>query len=169
MNDGNGAGRPLGGDVRVEPITDVEYLRSLLTKRWGDTLLMGGRTYPCEQVNAYRAVDAAGTTLGYVTWQVLRSTVFVFTLDSFVKGGGIGGKLLDAVSASAREAGAKAIRVMTTNDNTPALHYFQKRGFQMVAFFPGAVDIYRMVAPGLPVTGFDGIPMHDAIELEKSL
>jgi ribosomal protein S18 acetylase RimI-like enzyme len=156
-------------DYRIEPITDVAYLRSLLMQRWGDMLLMGGRTYPCDQVNAFRAVSASGETLGYITWQILRSTVFVFTIDSFVKGGGIGGALLDMVATTAREAGARAIRVMTTNDNTPALHYFQKRGFQMVAFFPGAVDIYRMVAPALPKTGFDDIPMRDAIELEKSL
>lgn len=153
----------------IEPITDVEYLRSLLLKRWGDTLLMGGRAWPCEQMKAFRAIDAGGALLGYVTWNILRTTALVFTLDSYVEGRGVGAALLDAVGDAARELGARAIRVMTTNDNAPAMVYYQKLGYQMVAFFPGAVDIYRTVATRLPTHGYLGLPVRDAIELEKQL
>lgn len=155
--------------IRIEAISDTTYLRSLLVRRWGDTLLMGGRSWPCEQIRAFRAMDEAGELAGYVTWNILRSTALVFTLDSYRPGQGIGSALLDAVANAARAEGAKAIRVMTTNDNTPAMRYYQKLGYQMVAFFPGAVDVYRIVATGLPVTGVDGLPVRDAIELEKPL
>jgi ribosomal protein S18 acetylase RimI-like enzyme len=155
--------------IRIEPITDTEYLRALLMKRWGDTLLMGGRAWPCEQVRAFRAVDPDGELLGFVSWNILRATAMVFTLDSHKPGRGIGVRLLDAVAEAARREGAKAIRVMTTNDNTPALFYYQKLGFQLVGFFPAAVDIYRAVAPHLPTIGHGGLPIRDTLELEKAL
>ena len=157
------------GSISIEPIVDIEYLRSLLNEHWGDTLLMGGRAWPCDQIKAFGAFDPDRELLGYATWNILRTTALVFTLDSFVQGRKIGSLLLDAIGDAARDLGAKAIRVMTTNDNAPALVYYQKLGYQMVAFFPGAVDIYRTVATKLPTTGYMGLPVRDAIELEKQL
>lgn len=156
-------------DYRIENVDDIEEIRTLVIARWGDTMLMGGRAWSCEQVRALKAVGENGEVLGYIVWNILRTTALVFTQESYQSGRGIGTRLLDAVADIARDLGAKSIRVMTTNDNAPALIYYQKHGFQMVAFFPGAVDIYRIVATRLPTVGYMGLPVRDAIELEKQL
>ncbi len=59
--------------------------------------------------------------------------------------------------------------LITTNDNTPALRFYQRRGFRLVALRPGAIDAARRLKPGIPAVGLDGIPLRDEIELEQAL
>ncbi|MCC7346378.1 MAG: hypothetical protein IT538_03170 [Variibacter sp.] len=58
------------------------------------------------------------------------------------------------------------MRALLTNDNWPAFRFYQKRGFRIVAVHPGVVDMMRQMKPSIPVTGIEGIPMRDEIELE---
>jgi ribosomal protein S18 acetylase RimI-like enzyme len=153
----------------IEPMMDTEALRTLLRRRWGETLMMFGRSWKLGDYDAYVARDAGGTIVGLVTTVVQRSTRLALTLDSFSDQPGVGRLLLDFVMTLGRDEGARSLRVLTTNDNTPALRYFQKRGFKIVAFYPGAIAVYRQVAPTLPEIGVDGIPVRDAIELEIDL
>lgn len=155
--------------VVIEPMTDLEALRALLRRRWGETLMMFGRSWKLGDYDAYVARDAKGAILGLVTTVLQKSTRLALTLDNFSEQPGVGRMLLDFVMAMGREEGARSLRVLTTNDNTPALRYFQKRGFKIVAFYPGAIAVYRSVAETLPEIGVDGIPVRDAIELEIDL
>mgnify|MGYP000247532767 CR=1 FL=1 len=60
--------------------------------------------------------------------------------------------------------------VVTTNDNTDALRFYQRCGFRLRALRPGAVDQARStVKPESPATGAHGIPMRDELELELRL
>jgi hypothetical protein len=58
---------------------------------------------------------------------------------------------------------------ITTNDNFPALRFYQKRGFRIVAVHPGAVERSRVMKPSIPLWGIDSIPIRDEIELEIPL
>lgn len=156
-------------EIVIEQMLDLDELRALLRQRWGETLMMFGRSWKLGDYDAYVARDAAGTIVRLVTTVVQKSTRLALTLDNFSEQPGIGRLLLDFVMTMGREEGARSLRVLTTNDNTPALRYFQKRGFRIVAFYPGAIAVYRQVAPTLPEIGVDGIPVRDAIELEIDL
>ena len=153
----------------IEPMTNLEELRTLLRRRWGETLMMFGRSWKLGDYDAYVARDAAGDIVGLVTTAAQKSTRLTLTLDNFSDRPGVGRLLLDFVTALGRKEGARCLRILTTNDNTPALRYFQKLGFKIVAFYPGAIAVYRQVAPTLPTIGVDGIPVRDAIELEIDL
>ena len=59
--------------------------------------------------------------------------------------------------------------LITTNDNMHALRYYQKRGSELVAVHRGAVNESRKIKPSIPLTGMDGIPLRDEIELEMNL
>ena len=50
-----------------------------------------------------------------------------------------------------------------------ALRFYQKRGFRLVALYPGALAESRKLKPEIPITGIDGIPLLDEIELELML
>ena len=50
-----------------------------------------------------------------------------------------------------------------------ALKFYQKRGFQLVAVYPSALDESRKIKPEIPLFGYDGIPLRDEIELEMKL
>ena len=75
--------------------------------------------------------------------------------------------LIEAVAATARAAGARRLRVMTTNDNLRALRLYQRTGFRLEALRPGAVDAARERKPSIPLTGEDGIPVRDELDLVR--
>jgi len=155
-------------EIVVGPLEDLAEVGTQLRKRWGESLLMHGRVW---MLGEYKAIAAkrGGMLLGMVTYAFDKGTLLVLTLDNFSGEKGIGSRLLEAVSERGRAEGATLIRVMTTNDNTPTLRYYQLLGFQLVAFYPGAITNYRVFVPSLPERGVDGIPVRDVLELEKAL
>lgn len=155
--------------ISCKALSDADILNALLRRRWGETLMMFGRCWKPGEYQAIGAFDSQGDVVGLLTYALHKSTMLVFTLDNFTDRPGIGSALLARISDIGRSEGARALRVMTTNDNTPALRYFQVRGFRMAALYPGAIAVYRLVTPTLPEIGVDGIPVRDAIELEMDL
>ena len=69
----------------------------------------------------------------------------------------------------AKSLGCSRITLITTNDNLPALRFYQKRGFDMVRLYRNAVEHSRKIKPEIPLTGMDGIPLKHEIELEMTL
>jgi hypothetical protein len=49
------------------------------------------------------------------------------------------------------------------------LHFYQRRGFRIVAVHPGAAAAARRLKPTIPELGEHGIPIRDEIELELTL
>jgi len=90
-------------------------------------------------------------------------------MNSLVEGKGIGSALVDAVKSIAVASKCKRLWLITTNDNTKALRFWQKRGFRLAAIYPGAVEKSRKLKPEIPLIGDDGIPIRDEIELEMIL
>jgi len=83
---------------------------------------------------------------------------------------GDGTALVEAVAEMARAAGARALRVTTTNDNVDALRFYQRRGFALAELRAGAVDRSReQLKPEIPRVGEYGIPLRDEVELERRL
>jgi hypothetical protein len=58
--------------------------------------------------------------------------------------------------------------VVTTNDNTDALRFYQQRGFTLAGLRPGAVtDSRTRLKPEIPPVGEHGIPLRDEVLLER--
>jgi ribosomal protein S18 acetylase RimI-like enzyme len=90
----------------------------------------------------------------------------ILTLDCIRDNTGAGTALIDAVKDVARSHEAKRLWLITTNDNTRAFRFYQRRGFVVREVRPGAVDRERdEIKPEIPVVGNDGIPIRDEIEL----
>jgi ribosomal protein S18 acetylase RimI-like enzyme len=73
------------------------------------------------------------------------------------------------VRAKARESGCRRLWLVTTNDNTPALRFYQRRDFDLVAIHRNAVQEARMLKPQIPDVGLDGIRIRHEIEMEYAL
>ena len=84
-------------------------------------------------------------------------------LASFVEKIGIGSALIDSVKRVAWLQGCRRIWLITTNDNTPALRFYQRRGFSLVAVYRNAIAGSRKLKPEIPLAGVDGIPIRDEI------
>jgi GNAT superfamily N-acetyltransferase len=83
---------------------------------------------------------------------------------------GVASALVDHLVGEAAQAGAVRVWVVTTNDNLAALAFYQRRGFRLSALRAGAVDEARAtLKPEIPLTGREGLPLRDELELERML
>jgi ribosomal protein S18 acetylase RimI-like enzyme len=111
-----------------------------------------------------------GAPIGLATFRIDDDECELLTLNSAVENVGAGTALIEAVSDAARLAGCATLLVITTNDNTHALRFYQRRGFVIRAVRPGAVSREReTIKPEIAVIGNDGIPISDEIELVVEL
>jgi GNAT superfamily N-acetyltransferase len=153
----------------IRPITDRAFLEELLRLRWsGGALLLHDKVIaPCdvEALAAYDGVRLAGVA----TWRLDGNVLYMFTLNNITDQRGVGVALLAAMMKLGRDRRAMLFRVIVTNDNLNALGFYQRRGFRIVAVYPGAVDTIRAMNPNVPLIGHNRIPIRDEIELEREL
>ena len=158
-------------DVEIRPLVaaDRAWVAQFIVEQWGDAMVVAhGRVYYPAELPGFAAF-ADGRCVGLLSYQLAGDACEIVTLDSLLEGRGIGSRLIAAVLAAPRAAGCARLWLITTNDNMRALHFYQKRGFALVAVHRGAVDRARALKPAIPTLGFGGIPLRDEIELERWL
>ena len=106
---------------------------------------------------------------GLITYRVSGKEMEILSLDSLHERRGTGTALLNTAIEKARNTGLERIMLITTNDNLPALRFYQKRGFDLVRIRRNALEQARKIKPEIPLTGLDGIPLRHEIELELIL
>lgn len=142
---------------------------AFFAERWGsDVMVSGGRAIRLAELDGFAAVENGAVT-GTVTFLVEDKACEVVSLDSTEENRGTGTALLDAAVRAAKEKGCRTVYLYTTNDNTRAMRFYQKRGFDMAGFFRGAVERARKIKPEIPLTGDDGIPIRHEIRFERVL
>ncbi|MDX9910920.1 MAG: GNAT family N-acetyltransferase [Phycisphaerales bacterium] len=152
----------------VEP-QDRDMLRGILDERWGSsTIISRGVAHDALDLPAFTA-DLGDYVLGLVTYTIEDGQCQIVTLDSVDEKRGVGSALVGAVVAEARKHACSRVWLVTSNDNTPAMRFYQKRGFRFTAVHRGWIDFARERKPQIPLTGADGIPLRDEIELELTL
>jgi len=155
----------------TRPMTDEDraWAHALIDREWnGLSMVSRGVLYDMREfpgVVAWRD----GVRVGLATYRLDSAECEIMSLNSLIEGVGIGTALLQAVAEVARAAGCQRVFLITTNDNTPALRFYQRRGFRLAALRPGALDAARRLKPEIPAIGLDGIPLRDEIELERAL
>ena len=141
---------------------DRQWLSNLLTEQWGAVRVVSrGKMHHPDNLPGF-IIEG----MGALTYHIKGDECEVVTLNSLVEGRGVGLALIAAARSTAREAGCKRLWLITTNDNTHALRFYQKQGFHLAALRRNAIAESRRLKPEIPETGFDGIPIRDEIELE---
>lgn len=149
--------------------TDSPRVTRWMVEHWGSEIAVAhGAVYRPAELPGFVAVDS-GQWLGLLTYHIDADVCEIITVDSLVPNAGIGTALIDAVLHAARLAGCRRLWLVTTNDNMAALRFYQRRGFVLAALHANAVAHSRQIKPEIPLTGNDGIPIRDEIELEMWL
>lgn len=156
-------------DVRARTPAYDDYVRTLLTDSWGSTVVVGhGMAMDAATLPGFVAV-LDGSPVGLVTYREDGDSWELVTVNGAVGGRGVGTALLGAAADAARAAGKRRLWLITTNDNTAALRFYQRRGFDLVAVHRDAVTRARAeLKPAIPVE-LDGIPLRHELELELLL
>jgi ribosomal protein S18 acetylase RimI-like enzyme len=166
-----------GVSFQIRPLDDEAHDRdwaaSLIIERWGAPVVVAHETvYRPAGLPGFVAWQA-GQRVGLVTYHIQDdahgAACEIVTIDSLRPGIGLGTALVQAVRDVAQAAGCHRLWLITTNDNLQALHFYQKRGFVLVAVHRDAVTRARQRKPEIPQIGLHGIPLRDEIELEMRL
>jgi ribosomal protein S18 acetylase RimI-like enzyme len=154
--------------IEIQPVKKIhaDWITKNLKDTWnGLTVVSREKIHrPLEQPG-FVAVSN-GVNVGLVTFRSSSERWEITTLNSLFLGVGVGTALIEAVRQLARKDGCRRLWLITTNDNTGAIRFFQKRGFYLKALYPEAINISRMLKPEIPSTGQHGIEIRDEIELE---
>ena len=159
----------MAAEIRNLHPTDGPRVARWMAEHWGSEIAVAhGTVYRPAELPGFVAVDG-GQWLGLLTYHMDGDACEIVTVDSLVPNAGIGTALIEAVRQAARRAGCRRLWLITTNDNTAALRFYQKRGFVLAALYRNAMTRSRQIKPEIPLAGNDGIPIRDEIELETPL
>jgi ribosomal protein S18 acetylase RimI-like enzyme len=157
--------------TEIRPVRDDERdsVAALLTERWGSPVVVSrGLRHDLRELPTLVA-EQDGDVVGIVTYAPGRDDAEVTSLDALQPDHGVGTALLDAVVDIGLAAKWRRLWLVTTNDNTHALRFYQRRGWQLVAVHRNAVDDSRRLKPEIPARGNDDIPILHELELELPL
>jgi GNAT superfamily N-acetyltransferase len=158
-------------DIEISRLaeTNLTWATNLLRDRWGSTRVVSrGRVYQADTLPGFVAFRD-GTPVGLVTYNLNNDECELVTLDSVLEKAGVGTNLIESVKATAIRLKCRRLWLITTNDNTAALIFYQKRGFNLRAVYPDAINKSRHLKPEIPMLGNDSIPIRDELELEMML
>lgn len=148
---------------------DKPWIRRLLRQYWAsERIISRGRLHDVvdyEGFAAFRDDEPVGLIMFLIEGDECEIIVHNSTADS----GGIGSCLLAAARNEARERGCRRLWLVTTNDNTPAVRFYQRRDFDICAFHRNAITESRRLKPEIPDEGLFGIRVRHEIELEYLL
>jgi len=156
-------------DIHLLTPADRDWVRRKIIETWGaETVVVHQTVYRPAELPGFIA-EAEGEIAGLLTYHVKDEACEIVTLDAWRAGLGVGTALIGAVKQAAGRERCRRLFVITTNDNTPALRFYQKRGFVIAAVHVNAIEKDRRLKPEIPLIGMDGIPIRDEIELEMHL
>ena len=156
----------------LRPLTtaDKPVVTPLFVREWGAVEVMAlsyGGVVDASTLPGWLA-EADGEVVGLLTYLIRDDTAELVTINAFA-GGGVGNALLNALAEHCRANRIRRIHVVTTNDNTRALRFYQRAGFRLTALRVEAVAETRKIKPEIPERGLDDIPIRDEIELTMEL
>jgi len=153
-------------NIRKIEETDRKWIRDFLVKEWQSPLVVTrGVIHQADSLPGFIA-EIDGYKQGLITYNIKVSQCEIVTLNSLVEKQGIGSGLIETVRKKASALGCKRLWLITTNDNIDAIKFYKKRGFKVAAIHKNAVNESRRLKPEIPLTGIDGVPICDEIEME---
>lgn len=158
-------------EIQIRPTieSDHTWVEQLSRHFWGSKIVIAhGELYTPAELNGFIA-EISGEKVGLITYNIKDGACEIVTLNALKPGLGIGNALVRHTAQFAKKQGCSKLRLITTNDNSHALRFYQKLGFCLSALRPGVIAEYRMIKPEIPLLGADNIPIRDEIELEMDL
>lgn len=138
------------------------YIRCLWA---GPYVVSHGNLYDTSSLPGFVA-ESDGAMIGAILYRINNGECEISALFSLVQGMGAGTKLIDSAVEAAKRENARRIWLVTTNDNTHAIRFYQKYGFSLKAVHIGALEAGRKLKKELPELGNDNIPIKHELEFE---
>ena len=154
--------------VRDATPDDREVAMELFKRDFGHKQIVAfGDVIQLDQVPAIVA-EMKGELAGALAYRDAPGALHIVALatDPMWQRSGVGGHLVAEIELAARRKKLSSVVVATTNDNLPAMYFYQRRGYIISEVVPGGVLAHLS---GGSVAGFAGIPIRDEVRMKKTL
>lgn len=147
----------------------ISWRHEGLMREWGSTwVARRGALIDAASLPALVAT-IGGEPAGLATYSAVGDDWELVTIHAEVRLVGVGSALLQAVEDLAEAAGAQRVWLVTTNNNTGALRFYQRAGYDLIGLYRDAVTNARAtLKPEIP-TRIDGIQVRHELELERRM
>lgn len=149
------------------PAKDKEKIREFVRRFWGEQeQLAFDRRFMVSDLPA--CVARKGKEIvGFISFAETDNTVIIVALGILpeCQNAGVGRGLIEEVEAQAKRRRKQKLLVSTSNDDLPALAFYQSLGFQTYEVKPNAIAEKH----GKIMRGVGGLPVRDEIRLQKIL
>lgn len=152
---------------RAVLLGDQKKIKEFVRLFWGEQeLLTFDRVFRVAELPAFVA-KVGKRVAGFVSFAGMQDDLIVVALGILpeYQGSGIGSNLIAKVEGEARRLRSKTILVSTSNDDLPALAFYQSLGFQIYEVKPNVIAEKH----GGVLRGIGYLPVRDELRLWKSV
>ena len=150
---------PLGDEHRT--IVEAQVAES-----WGSSLIVSrGVLHDPRNLEGFIATDS-GKLTGYTYYSITENACEIVVLEALIIRRGIGSAIIREVLRTAKASACTRVWLVTSNDNTQAIRFYQRFGFELAAVYLNAMDEARLLKPQIPLLGDDDIPIKHEFEFE---
>ena len=144
-----------------------EEVERIAAKSWGSFFIVAHRElFDVRILPCFVATSDKGGILGYCYYRKHGNEYEIMAIEAVKPNSGVGSALIKAVAAKAQSEGCRRVYLQTSNDNTHALRFYQRRGFVICDVRLNEFEYLRKLKPEIPLIGDNDIPIMHEIELE---
>lgn len=148
---------------------DKPIVHSFISNSWGSSMSVSkGQIFNTTELPGFIS-KMDNKVIGLITFNIQEKNCEIVTLDSNIRNQGLGIKLINRVIEKAKLYKCNRVWLITTNDNSNAIRFYQKRGFDWVGFYKDSMQGSRKLKPEIPEFGINNIPIRHEIEFELKL
>lgn len=150
---------------KVKTEEDKSCIREFVRRFWGEEeQLTFDREFAVWKLPAYIA-RVESEVAGFVSLAEVSDAVLVVALGVLpqYQGSGLGSGLVQRVEDETKKLGKRRVLVATSNDDLPALAFYQSHGFQIFEVKPNVIAEKH----GTILKGIGGLPVRDELRLQK--
>ena len=144
-----------------------EKIQGFVQRFWGEQeQLTFDRKFVVAELSAYVA-KLENNKIGFISFAETDDAIIIVALGVLpqYQGSGVGRSLIEKVEAEAKRMLKKRLLVSTSNDDLPALAFYQSLGFQI---YDVKLNIIAEKHGGI-LEGIGGLPIRDELRLRKIL
>lgn len=146
---------------------EKQEIGELVYRFWGEQeQLTFDRKFRVSELPAY-AAKIGNNTIGFASFAEADDAIIIVALGVTPQHqiSGVGRSLIEKVEAEAKKLLKKRLLVSTSNDDLPALSFYQSLEFQIYEVKPNVVAEKH----GEILEGIGGLPVRDELRLQKIL
>ena len=146
---------------------EKERVREFVQRFWGEQeQLTFDREFVVAELPSYAAKLESGM-IGFISLAEVGDAIVIVALGVLpsYQSSGVGKSLIEKVEVEAKRLIKKRLLVSTSNDDLPALAFYQSLGFQIYEVKPNVIAEKH----GEILKGIGGLPIRDELRLQKSV